>query len=73
MILILGDQYFSNASSSAETEVKNFLGDKPTPPLTGGKQTQSVSQGWPSWPGNICVSQGHRCHQRGCLLQLDLQ
>ncbi|XP_051553344.1 E3 SUMO-protein ligase ZBED1-like [Myxocyprinus asiaticus] len=31
MVLLLGDQYFSNASSSAETEVKNFLSNKPTP------------------------------------------
>lgn len=40
MILILGDQYFLNTSSSIETEVKNFFGDNPAPPLTGGKQTQ---------------------------------
>ncbi|KAK0133125.1 Zinc finger BED domain-containing protein 1 [Merluccius polli] len=31
MVLLLGDQYFSNASNSAETEVKNFLGDNPAP------------------------------------------
>lgn len=31
MALLLGDQYFSSASNSAETEVKSFLGDNPAP------------------------------------------
>ncbi len=31
MVLLLGDQYFSNESNRAETEVKNFLGDNRAP------------------------------------------
>ncbi len=31
MVLLLGDQYFIKKSNSAETEVKNVLGDNPAP------------------------------------------